>query len=38
MSTATLTRIENDYKVADMALADWGRKEIDIRPSTRCPA
>src|SRR6187401_2643365 len=30
MSTATLTRIENDYKVADMALADWGRKEIGI--------
>jgi adenosylhomocysteinase len=30
MSTATLTRIENDYKVADMTLADWGRKEIGI--------
>ena len=30
MSTATLTRIENDYKVADMALAEWGRKEIGI--------
>src|ERR1700758_1374276 len=26
MSTATLT----DYKVADMSLADWGRKEISI--------
>ena len=21
---------ENDYKVADMSLADWGRKEIAI--------
>jgi adenosylhomocysteinase len=30
MSTATLPRIANDYKVADMALADWGRKEIGI--------
>ena len=30
MSTATLTRVENDYKVADMNLADWGRKEIGI--------
>ena len=26
MSTATLT----DFKVADMSLADWGRKEISI--------
>ena len=30
MSTATLTRVENDFKVADMKLADWGRKEIGI--------
>jgi adenosylhomocysteinase len=30
MSTATLTRVEQDYKVADMALAEWGRKEIGI--------
>ena len=30
MSTATLTRVEQDYKVADMSLADWGRKEIGI--------
>src|ERR1700741_1226979 len=30
MSTATLTRVEQDYKVADMNLADWGRKEISI--------
>ena len=30
MSTATLTRIEQDYKVADITLADWGRKEIGI--------
>jgi len=30
MSTATLARVEQDYKVADMALAEWGRKEIGI--------
>jgi adenosylhomocysteinase len=30
MSTATLTRVEQDFKVADMALAEWGRKEIGI--------
>jgi adenosylhomocysteinase len=37
MATATLTEVpasaatrSNDYKVADMALADWGRKEISI--------
>src|SRR6202008_350575 len=30
MSTATLTRVEQDYKVADMKLADWGRKEINV--------
>ncbi|MEO6064625.1 MAG: adenosylhomocysteinase, partial [Lysobacterales bacterium] len=24
------TPVSNDYKVADLALADWGRKEIDI--------
>jgi adenosylhomocysteinase len=30
MSTATLNRIEQDYKVADMTLAEWGRKEIGI--------
>jgi adenosylhomocysteinase len=28
LSTATL--VETDYKVADMKLADWGRKEINI--------
>ena len=28
MSTTTLT--PTDYKVADLSLADWGRKEIDI--------
>src|ERR1700746_3248773 len=28
MSTATLPTL--DYKVADLALADWGRKEITI--------
>ncbi len=30
MSTGTLNRIATDYKVADLALADWGRKEISI--------
>lgn len=30
MSTATMTKIENDYQIADMSLADWGRKEIAI--------
>src|SRR3979409_2441906 len=30
MSTATLPTTVTDYKVADMKLADWGRKEINI--------
>src|SRR5271157_5732526 len=30
MSTATLNRTATEYKVADIALADWGRKEISI--------
>jgi adenosylhomocysteinase len=30
MSTATLPKIATEYKVADMKLADWGRKEIMI--------
>src|SRR5580692_9610086 len=30
MSTATLPKLTTDYKVADMKLADWGRKEITI--------
>ncbi len=30
MSTATLNKKQNDFKVADMSLADFGRKEIDI--------
>src|SRR5450432_3220441 len=30
MSTATMPEIATDYKVADMKLADWGRKEITI--------
>src|ERR1700733_9662338 len=30
MSTATINNIATEYKVADMSLADWGRKEIDI--------
>ena len=28
MSTATMTT--TDYKIADISLADWGRKEITI--------
>ncbi len=30
MSTQVAAAVEGDYKVADMALADWGRKEIAI--------
>ena len=30
MGTATLNQIATEYKVADLALADWGRKEISI--------
>jgi adenosylhomocysteinase len=30
MSTATITNAATDYKVADMSLAEWGRKEISI--------
>src|SRR6201991_885005 len=30
MATATLERVAPDYKVADLSLADWGRKEISI--------
>jgi adenosylhomocysteinase len=30
MGTATLNQTEADFKVADLALADWGRKEISI--------
>ena len=30
MSTATLSNAATEYKVADMSLADWGRKEISI--------
>src|SRR6204780_3508773 len=30
MSTATLNSIATEYKVADMGLAEWGRKEISI--------
>src|ERR1700751_1005837 len=30
MATATLERTAAEYKVADMSLADWGRKEISI--------
>jgi len=30
MATPTLEITELAYKVADMSLADWGRKEITI--------
>src|SRR5712671_3115607 len=30
MGTATLNQLVADFKVADMTLADWGRKEISI--------
>ena len=30
MSTATMPNIATEYKVADLALADWGRKEISV--------
>src|SRR5256885_9033837 len=30
METSTLERTKTDYKVADINLADWGRKEISI--------
>ena len=30
MSTATLNRTAAEYKVADLSLADWGRKEISV--------
>ena len=32
MSTATIktAKVANDYKVADLSLAEWGRKEIEI--------
>src|SRR5919198_4916819 len=30
MKTSTLERTETDYKIADISLADFGRKEISI--------
>ncbi|HEY7388754.1 MAG TPA: adenosylhomocysteinase, partial [Bryobacteraceae bacterium] len=30
MGTATLNQTATDYKVADLSLAEWGRKEISI--------
>ena len=30
MPTATLEQVTTDYKVADIGLADWGRKELTI--------
>src|SRR6201987_4627794 len=33
MATATIETTATDYKVADLSLADWGRKEISIAES-----
>jgi adenosylhomocysteinase len=30
MSTATINNLATEYKVADLSLADWGRKEISV--------
>jgi adenosylhomocysteinase len=30
MATLTMNRVATEYKVADLSLADWGRKEISI--------
>jgi len=30
MGTATINQTAVDFKVADLSLADWGRKEISI--------
>ena len=30
MGTTTLNKTATEFKVADLALADWGRKEISI--------
>ena len=30
MSTETITKTKQDYKIADINLADWGRKEISV--------
>src|SRR5205085_11124756 len=33
MNTQVLKSVETDFKVADITLADWGRKEINIAES-----
>src|SRR5919106_6434001 len=30
MKTSTIEQTKTDYKIADISLADWGRKEISI--------
>src|SRR5215472_10567278 len=30
MSTATINSLATEYRVADLAVADWGRKEISV--------
>ena len=36
MSTATINTLATEHRVADLGLADWGRKEISIA-SQRAP-
>src|ERR1700686_813070 len=30
MSTVTISNLASEYKVADLSLSDWGRKEISV--------
>ena len=36
MSATTIELTQAEYKVADLALAEWGRKEIAIKPGISC--
>src|SRR6201996_3389746 len=36
MSTTTVAKNTGDFKVADLSLAEWGRKEINIAEA-KCP-
>jgi adenosylhomocysteinase len=33
-----VAKIKPDYKVADISLADWGRRELDIARNTPPPS
>ncbi len=35
---SAVLKSKQDFHVADLALADWGRREIAIAPRPRCPA